>query len=192
VSDVMLLNSGNVDDVLTLLAKRWFDRQELVFECINDQAYKPVDKLAVAVADDKLVQGYAESLDFTYGIRAKARVRLVGVSGITGANLVVVYKYGNTQIGKRRYLLPVGVAYEIDNPFITWAMNRHRYVFRPTILSISGTVPDGGASRTVNYAVALDLFKRALHVVSVDEVTLVQQDHTADGVTTTINVAVIS
>jgi hypothetical protein len=192
VEDVMLIDSDNVDDVLTMLARRYFSREEVTLECVNDRAYKPGDKLSASVSDLDIAQGYVSSCDWTFGLHAKSRMRLVGTTMLHAAGLTVLYKYNTAIIGRYSYAFPVGVTYDVATKYVTKVMDQHRYVFRPTVSHVTGTMPEGGKVESVPCAVALDLHKRVLGVISVDSVTLVEDEYTEEGQTLVRMIAVIA
>ena len=172
VSGVYLVNSNNVSGILSHIAPLYFKRTEVQLDVVDNADYIPGDKLTVYADEDTLFTGYAKDLSFSFGVQAKASMLLTAAESVTGAKLVILYMWDDMQIGRAEYTFPVGYSYTIQNLFIDWTMNGHQYVFRPTTATVTGTMTSAGATETVNYAVALDLFEGVLHVISVDSVTV--------------------
>lgn len=169
---VYLVNSGNVSGILTHLSGLYFKRTEIQADVIDNAEYIPGDKLTVYADVDTMFTGYARLCEFAFGKQAKAKITLTAGESMDGAKLTVTYMYGDMNIGRAEYFLPVGYAYSITNPYVDWSMNGHRYIFRPTTAAVSGTMTSSGATATVNYAVALDETEEILQIVSVDSVTV--------------------
>lgn len=171
VEGLYLLNDDNVSDVLNHLAPYYFKRTSMELDAINNAAYMPGDNLTVYADADTMYSGFVESCAFSFGVQARAKMRLTAVEDVSAAKLTILYVWNGVQVGKKEYTFPVGYGYEINNPYIDFSMNRHRYVFRPTTAKTTGTMVAGGVEVTVQCAVALDLYKKVLKIVSVDEVT---------------------
>lgn len=171
IDGVYLINATNVSSVLTYLSTMYFKRTEVDLEAVNNGSYIPGDKLIVYTGEDSLISGYANSMDFAFGLQSKSKITLVAADTVAGATLTVTYKYGTTILSMKKYVLPVGYTYTIDNPYIDKIMDNHRYVFRPTTATVTGTMASGGSTETVQYAVALDLYEDVLQVISVDDIT---------------------
>jgi len=178
IGGLYLLNSNNISGVLTRLTAWYFNRTELDFDAINNGAYIPGDKVLVHIDDQNMVSGYINSATFAFGLQAKATMHLTGVLAVETGNLIILYKWDGKQIGKKMYSFPVGYAYSITNPYIDKSMNRHRYIFRPLNENATGTIAAGKNTNTQNCNVALDLFEKVLHVISVDSVTVESGDIT--------------
>lgn len=170
IEGLYLLNDDNISGVLTRLTAWYFNRTEVDFEAINNGAYMPGDKVIVQIDDENMVSGYIDSATFAFGLQAKARMHLTGVADVEAGNLKMLYKYDGKRIGERVYTFPIGYTYSINNPYIDKTIGKHRYVFRPTTATSEGTMTAKTKTITVNYEIALDLYKGTLHVVSVDSV----------------------
>lgn len=166
-----LITAENSDDVLDRLSRRYFKNRTVDLEVIDNAEYWPGMNVIAYLDPETLVTGFIESASFTFGKQAKAALRLVAADTVEGAALTVVCQYGDTTLNTRRYTFPVGYGYDLPNPYIDMTMGQHRYIFRPATARTTGTMPQGGASVTVEYEVALDLHKGVLHVISVDSVT---------------------
>jgi len=180
ISGLYLLNEDNISDVMTRLTAWYFNRTELDFDAINNGAYIPGDKVIVYTDDENMVTGYVTSATFTFGLQAKATIHLTGVLDVEAGNLTILYKWNGKQIGKKMFTFPVGYAYSITNPYIDKSMNRHRYIFRPLNENATGTIVAGKNTNTQNCDVALDLFEKVLHVISVDSITELQDETTLE------------
>ncbi len=187
VSDCMLITTTNVDDVLSHLAKYSFPRGRVELECINNRSYSPGQKLTVHTDDVMLYTGYAQRFNFSFGVQAKSAIELTACDSVAGAKLTVKYIWDGVNLGKRVYVFPVGYQYSIENPYLDKQINKHRYIFRPTTEAVTGTMTAQGATVTVQYATALDLYKkngkRVLYIISVDKLTT--ETFEEDGVTKT-------
>ncbi len=172
IEGVYLVNSANAAGILTHLASLYFKRTEVVLEAVDNAEFIPGDRLTVYADEDTLYTGCARLCEFAFGKQAKAKITLAAGESMDGAKLTVTYMYGDMNIGRAEYFLPVGYAYSITNPYVDWSMNGHRYIFRPTTAAVSGTMTSSGATATVNYAVALDETEEILQIVSVDSVTV--------------------
>lgn len=171
VDSVSLINSYNASAILNRLAAWYFMRTEIDLSAVNNGEYQPGDRVRVYADEDTLMYGYINSLSFTFGQQAKTEMHLTASSKVVTGKLKVVYKWGTKSLNKNVYYLSVGAAYRIENPYFDMTMGGHRYVFRPETAAVTGTMQAGGATVTVQYDVALDLYKGVLHVISVDQVT---------------------
>ena len=171
INGVYLVNSSNVSGILTFLAQWYFNRQEVNADIINNAAYAPGDKIQLHVDDETMVSGFIDRETFAFGQQAKATIHLAASEDVETANLTIFYKYGDMQLDRKEYLMPVGYSYCITNPYIDFAMNGHWYVFYPEAEAATGTITSGTNESTQTYDVALDLHEGILHVISVDSVT---------------------
>ncbi|MBR2697944.1 MAG: hypothetical protein IKE76_05060 [Clostridia bacterium] len=181
-SDVYLVNGNNASAILTRLASRYFKPTVVEADVINNADYAPGDKVAVHAGGGAIYSGFIEREDFSFGVQARSRLTLTACEKLDTAKLVVLCMYGETQIDRQEYVFPVGYAYSVDMLFIDWTMSRHRYIFRPTQATLTGTMPAGGAEMEVEYAVALDLYKGVLSIYNVDDITTVTEDGVVVGV----------
>jgi hypothetical protein len=172
VDDVMLVNTDNVDRILSHMAKYYFDRVQVDLDVIDNAEYMPGQRLLVYSDEHSMASGYAEKCSFSFGMQARASIHLMGAAAKESANLIVTYMWSSRQIGRREYTFPVGYVYSILNPYIDFGMDGHRYVFRPVNEYAEGTIDEGDNYDTQPCAVALDLERSTgiLYIVSVDEV----------------------
>lgn len=171
VDNLTLVNASNVSGIMTHLSKYYFKRTSVELDVINNASYMPGDKLTVYADENTLYTGFAESCAFSFGVQARATIRLTAADSAEGANLIITYLWDDVQIGRNEYTFPVGYNYSIQNPYIDWTMDQHRYIFRPLNAAAEGTIVEGDNEDEEPCAVALDLCKKVLHIISVDEVT---------------------
>ena len=182
IEGVYLLNSSNVSAVLTNLSTRYFKRVEVEADVIDNAEYIPGDKVQLLTEPGKMHSGYIESADFSFGLQARAKLKLTACDNTPCAALTVLCKYNGIQIGEHTYYFPISYEYSVTMPFIDLTMNKHKYVFRPTTATVTGTMTSEGATVTVNYAVALDLYKNVLSIISVDGITTTTESGETVGV----------
>lgn len=182
VDNATLLNANNVSGVLSHLAQYYFKRAELDMDIIDNADVEPGDRIIAYADEDTLLTGFVQSATFSFGVQARAKLRLLGVDTKAGAKLVILYLWEETQIGKAEFTFPVGYSYAIQNPYIDSSMNGHRYIFRPERAQCTGTVAQGGSTVEEPCHVALDLYEGVLHVISVDGVTVDSSGDYAIGV----------
>ena len=176
VEGVTIVNQSNVDEILSHLSQYYFSRTEVSFEAIDNGEYMPGQRLVVNVDESTVMAGYVNSCSFTFGTQAKARMTMTAADGRESALVTVAYTWDGTQVGKRSFRFPVGYVYDIASDYIDLSFNEHRYIFRPTVASVTGTVAAGGNSHTVPVEVALDYHDGDLYVRSVDDLSF------ADGI----------
>ncbi|MBO7670972.1 MAG: hypothetical protein J6S60_10330 [Oscillospiraceae bacterium] len=170
IDGVYLVNTANASAILSRLSQYWFNREEVTLDCVNNHSYKPGDKLIGYVDRENMVTGYATSTAFRFGKQARSTIKLIGCETKPGALLTVNYLCDNTRIGRATYTLPVGYAFEIENPYLDQSRNGHRYIYRPLTESATGTMAAGGNTVNVDYEIALDSKNGKLYVYSVDDV----------------------
>lgn len=185
--DLGLIHSNNVDDILSHLAKYYFPRVELQFDCVNNGDYWPGDKLQVCTdIDGMAVTGYAERMDFKFGVQARSSVKLTACALTSTAKLTIIYKWNDTTIARKVYHFPVGYEYTVQNPYPETTAGKYRYVFRPVNANATGTMTAGTNTNTQQLAVALklDTKTKVLEVISVDAVEVQTVGEDAVGVIT--------
>lgn len=175
VNNLAIINSDNADDVLAHMAKYYFPAIDCECEVINNHQYFPGDKVTVSLDENNAITGYIERCDYTFGVQAKSKLKLTACSDVPIAKLTIVYQWDTIKLAKQKYSFPVGYVYSVATKAIDKTMNHHRYVFYPRVRSVSGTMTSQGASETVNCDVALDLYKKTLEVLIVDEVSVVEE-----------------
>lgn len=169
IEGVYLINADNVSSVISRIVGYMFKRTTVELDTINNGEYIPGERRTVYADSDTVFGGHITSCAFSFGKQARSRIKLVGADDVETANLTVLCKYGNKQINKKVYALPVGYMYYVQNLYIDTVLNDHRYVFRPTSEAITGTLLRD-TTVTAQYEVALDLYDGTLHVVNVDKI----------------------
>lgn len=172
IGDVTLINEDNVDDVLSFVAKYLFKRTEAELSAVNNADYMPGERLYFFGDADQMYEGYVHSCSFSFGLQAKATMRMLPTEARESATLKITYMWGTKQVGEREFTFPVGYSYEVENPYIDITLGIHRYVFRPASDTVTGTMVSGGVAQTVSMYVALDLHEGVLEVISVDDVNM--------------------
>ena len=183
VDGVTLINSANVDDICSHLAKYYFERVRMDLDIVNNANYAPGQRLLVYADEDTMVTGYASKMEFSFGLQARAKVSLIAAQLKASGNLVITYKWGTMKLKRIKYTFPVGYTYQIVNPYIDTPIERHRYVFRPVNQYATGTIAEGANTNNQTCEVALDLDRdtNILHIISVDEVETTTEDNITIG-----------
>lgn len=167
---VTLVNQDNVDEVLSFMATYQFKRTEISMDIIDNGEYIPGQRVFMFTDEDHMSVGYIGACSFTFGLQAKASVRMVPVETAQSATLVITYLWNRMQVGIRVFRFPIGYRFSVQNPYIEVSMNGHRYVFRPTVENATGVMVEEGVNITQPVKLALDQYDGYLHVLSVDEV----------------------
>ena len=183
VDGVTLINSANVDDICSHLAKYYFERVRMDLDIVNNANYAPGQRLLVYADEDTMVTGYASKMEFSFGLQARAKVSLIAAQLKASGNLIITYKWGTMKLKRIKYTFPVGYTYQIVNPYIDTPIERHRYVFRPVNQYATGAIAEGANTNNQTCEVALDLDRdtNILHIISVDEVETTTEDNITIG-----------
>jgi len=168
VDGMTLVNYDNVSDILSFLAKYYFKRTEVDLSCIDNGTWYPGQRVLCYTDEETMYSGYINECVFSFGLQAKADIHMTPTETQGSDVLTVLYMWEGIQVGQRMFRLPVGYEYEIDNPHIDMVLGQHRYVFRPTTATITGTMQSGGSTVTQQMEIALDLYENRLHVKAVD------------------------
>lgn len=169
--DVMLLDTVRASAAASILAQYYFKRSTVQLDVIDNGEYQPGDKVTVYGAENRLYTGFITAASFAYGTQARATLTVAGAEQVPSAALAVIARCAAEVLALRRYTFPVGYGYTLQNDFIDLIRGAVRRVFRPLTDTTSGTMPAGGATVYVDYAVALDLRGGVLEVISVDGIT---------------------
>lgn len=171
VSDCMLINAENADSVLARMAQYYFNGLAATAAFYNNHSYWPGGQLMVHTGPNSMVSGYATSMDFRFsGPEAMSQVEMVACTPVECAQLTVLYTWQGANLGKKVYTLPKNYQYNITTEFLDLSMAVHRYVYRPTVAQLTGTLTED-TTREVACELALDYNRktRKLIVYSVDE-----------------------
>ena len=171
-----LTNSRNVDEIVSFMSKYRFNRTEMDLEAVNNGDYIPGMRVYAYMDEDTMVQGYIESCSFSFGLQAKASMHLTPVEVIDSAVLEITYEFGEYTVGVRKFRLPVGYGFSIQNPYVDMTFNRHRYILRPVNATCDGTMVQEGIKVTESMERALELFDGYLTTESVDKLTQTDGD----------------
>lgn len=171
IDGLYLINDDNVDSVLAHLSTYYFNRTTIDADVVNNGEYLPGDRVQIYTAEDTLAEGYIESANFLFGNQAKSAIHLAPVDVQESGTLIVDYMFGEIVLSEKKYVLPVGYTYTIVNPYFDATWSDTRYIFRPTLVDISGTVALGEQTRVVECAPALEGRNGILTVISVDDLT---------------------
>lgn len=181
--DVTLINADNVSGILARVAGYLFKRTSVQLDAIDNAEFIPGDAVNVYADPSTMFGGFIASCAFSFGLQARAQLNVTACVDIETATLTVLYKKGTRQLDHKEYALPVGYAYSIENPYIDISYGGHRYIMRPQTEAVEGTLT-GDTTVTVQYDVALDLYKGTLYVVNVDEITVTTEGQDTVGVIT--------
>jgi len=171
VEDVTIINTGNVSAILTRLSTYFFKRMEVSLDVIDNGEYIPGQKVAAYMDEREIVGGFVKSCDFSFGLQARARLRLVQTDSVPSGGLLIHYMFGDTQIGLARYWFPVGYAYDFENPYIDRTDSAVRFIYRPLTENASGTVTSETENIYEYYEIALRHSDNILLILSVDELS---------------------
>lgn len=175
IDECYLINDDNIDDILTHLSTYYFKRASVEAEVINNAEYMPGDRVQIYTDSDAMAEGYIEKAEFSFGIQAKSRITLTPVDVIGVGTLIVTYTFADVNLARREYTFPVDYPYTIVNPYFDQTWGETRYIFRPTLERITGTIQSGDNYREVECADALVFFQNVLTINSVDDLS---QDET--------------
>ena len=173
IENNMLVNPNNANSVLTAMAQYYFNRDELELDCVDNAEYWPGD-LAVCYADeDSMATGVIQSAAFSFGLQARAKLKIPAATAVESAVLTVIYTCDGHEIARAAFTFPVGYGYSVQNPYLDLTGGSHRIIYRPTSATTTGTVAAGGSTVYVACAPALDMDLNAkeLTVISVDSAT---------------------
>lgn len=171
IDGIYLVNPNNVSAIATRLALYWFNPLEASLDCINNRQYHPGDLVTGYTSREDLLTGYVQQESFKFGKQARSTLKLIGCLQVPSALLTVNYKHSGRLLVKDEFRLPIGFGYEITTRYIDQTRKGRRRIYRPITDTITGTMPDGGASVDVACEIALDLYEGVLTVLIVDEVT---------------------
>ena len=170
VDGVKLINSRNADDILAHLSTYYFKRTTVDLDAVNNGEFIPGQRVAFYTDEDTMYSGYISSCSFSFGNQARATMKMAAVDERDSAKVVITCLWGSMQVSQRTFSLPVGYDYTIAIPYVDLSFNAHRYVFRPRVKQVTGTVQSGGNTHTVQVDVALDYYNGDLYVRDVDQV----------------------
>ncbi len=167
IDNVTIINQTNAATILNVLSQYYFKRIEVRAEVLDDGEFLPGDKCQISTGD-RLLAGFITKADFKFGTAKKATLQFAQSDVINAARLILQYMWGNILLKQIAYLMPIGYAYSISNPYLDEMLESHRYIFRPQNANATGTMVSGGMTDQEDYDVALDWYDLELYVIDVD------------------------
>jgi hypothetical protein len=171
IDDLYLINDDNIDDILSHLGTYYFKRASVEADVINNAEYAPGDRVMLYTDSTAMAVGYITSAEFSFGVQAKSRLLITPVDVIDTGLLIVTYQFGDVIVARREYTLPVDYPYTISNPYFDQTWGEKRYIFRPALEQITGTIESGNNYREVECTDALVFFENILTINSVDDLS---------------------
>lgn len=175
VDGLTVLTPARASIVASVLANYYFNRAEIDADVINNAEYEPGMEVMVYTDTDTIYRGYISECNFTFtsGLNNKSKIHLVNTSEIEVAILTVNYTWDGTRIKRVKYYLPLDVQYSITAEYVEYEKDGHRYIFRPTVSTITGTLTSDH-TENVPVDIALDYYQAVLS----DSETLLEQEQT--------------
>lgn len=173
IDDVSLVNSSNAAGILNYFKELYFNRISVSLDAIDNAEFLPGEKVIAYTDSEAIVAGYIKACSFSFGLQAMASMQLVAAEDVEGASLTVEYLHNSSEsVLRHRYFLPVGYPYELDTQYPDTSDAYHRYVYRPLVDTITGTVASGLNIKIVDCGLAAHLNKSTgvLGIKSVDAV----------------------
>lgn len=168
-----LVNTGNVDELLSRIALTYFARTEIKADIINNKEFHPPQKVSIMLDDEgSSAVGYIESADFRFGLQSMSSLNIVACELQSLTRLVIWYLYKNAVIRTKRYFFPVGYSYSIENEFINQSDEKHKYIYRPVNEYATGTIESGVNTNNQDVEIALHQYKedKLLYIISVSDI----------------------
>lgn len=158
IDGLTILTPARASIVASILANYYFNRVEIDVDVINNCEYEPGMKVMVYTDIDAIYGGYISGCDFSFGLQTKSRIHLIGTYGVDVCELTINYMWDNMMVAQRKYYLPKNTPYSITTEYLDKTFSGHRYIFRPTILTVTGTL-SSDTTATVPVAIALDHYQ---------------------------------
>jgi hypothetical protein len=172
ITEVLLVNDDNVDEILTRLGPCFFKRPTVQADVINNAEYFPGDAVFFYTDAYHMGRGYIEKADFSFGTQAMSRIDITPVEVVECDTLTVICKYQGKKIAQNRYTYPIGYTYEIDLPALDQRWASTRYIFVPETKTITGAVEQGGSTVDVDYILAAGEYMGTVLVLATDSFTV--------------------
>lgn len=178
IDGMYLINSSNADAILSRLALVHFARTEIDADVINNCEYNAGEMVYVQLDDSRGATGYIESADFSFGVQARSRLRIVGSSVVSLAKLIINYIYNGATVATKRHAYPLNYTFSVKNDFLDITNGTHRYIFIPDNEYCTGTMTADPTTKSENVSIALHWYgqEKLLHVVSVTDVDWDSED----------------
>lgn len=165
-----LVNQSNVQAILADLAAYYFNRYTVSADVLDDGEYLPGDRVVVS-NNEYLISGYIKSANFKFGHSARASLKIQAANAIEADTLTVVYLCNTDELGRKEYLLPIGYAYSISNPYLDLMPDAVRRIYRPVNEYATGTVVSGGVTDNEQYEIAVEAEEREVLLLIVSSAT---------------------
>lgn len=165
-----LVNQNNVQGILNDLASYYFNRYTVSADVIDDAEFLPADKVIVS-NNEYLTSGYIKSANFKFGHHSRASLKIQAANAIEADTLAVVYLCDTDELGRKEYLLPIGYAYSIQNPYLDLMPDAVRRIYRPVNEYATGTVVSGGVTDNEQYEIAVEAEEREVLLLIVSSAT---------------------
>lgn len=171
VNDMTIVNAGNVSAIASKLSMLYFARTEVDADVINNKEYEPSQKISVSLDDTREAVGYIEETDFSFGVQAKSRTRVLVTEVRELSTLKIYYRYQGVAIAVKTYQFPEGYSYQIQNPYFNVSNGAHRYIYRPVEEYATGTIVAGENVNNQQVEIALHWYdsEKLLHIISVSD-----------------------
>lgn len=166
ISDIMIINSQNAQDIQNNLIPHYFRGTEWTLDVINNGQYYPGMKVTFVGTIDPdatlapFCAGIIKSCDFTFGVQNRSRITVVGDQIMdTGGHVIVHYVHtyedaeGNEKtmsLGCNRYYSPPGTSITIKHPPIYVDVVGETRIFQPTVAQSTVAVT-GDEELTIEY-----------------------------------------
>lgn len=180
INDVYIVPNSKADDILSRLALIYFKREKVNADIVNNAEFEPAHKVTLPLdspSDNtgRTVTGFIDSCDFSFGIQARARISMTVQSLDETTSLTILYEnyISTAKLGSKRYNYPVGVIYQIENPYLDKSDSNLRYVYYPVNQYATGEMAEGQNVNHQGFLEALVWQKKPkiLNVLSVDSVS---------------------
>lgn len=140
IDGLTILTPSRASIVASILANYYFNRVEVEADVIDNCEYEPGMKVMVYTDIDTIYGGYIKSCNFSFGLQSKSTIHLIGTYNVDIATLTVEYRWDNKLVKSIIYYLPKDTTYSITTEYIDFIDGGYRYVFRPDIELITGTL----------------------------------------------------
>lgn len=163
VDGLTILTPARASFVASVLANHYFNRQEIDLDVINNAEYEPGMDVMVYTDTDTIYRGYISECNFTFtsGQNNKSKIHLINTSDVEVAVLTVNYMWDSTRVKRVKYYLPKDIAYSITTEYVDYSADGHRYIFRPAVTIITGTL-SSDETENVSVSIALDYYMAML------------------------------
>lgn len=172
VDDVSIVNNDNVSEILSRLAKYYFNRTQVQFDVIDDGSYQPGQMLNVSLSrHGNIATGYAISASFSFGHAQRASISLRQVNIIAGVELIITNLFEGRSISQLTYQYPAGIEYMIQNAYLDAFIDGNRHILMPEKTHTKGVMLNTTTYDTTNYLCALKQVGELLYINIIDDIS---------------------